>query len=207
MCKVSILHKEKEILEKRLQRWSFHSTHYKSSQSIMYTYPHQLGAKHHRIHVWWHEPIKELLTCWTHFECKTSEILHVLRDASQGIHLQKEDPGVEKHDPHYVEKRRERKRIAKRSNLAAGVTSDTFDVMEKCLRDRFIAREGWRLREQEVMRLNSDEDSKPISVPFFGDKRPTSSSFDTLNTCAETVKEWKVEFMELKAPRISLTTF
>ena len=43
------------------------------------------GSRHHELHVWWHDPINELLALWTKLEARSRTATLALRDAAGEI--------------------------------------------------------------------------------------------------------------------------
>ena len=153
------------------------------------------GSFHREKHIWWKQPIEELLDLWGRLEEGQFKAIQSLLDAASG-EFDEIKEGLE---------RKERKRAAKRKKSADAVENESFVEMLAALDDKLAKRAGWHEREEDEIYLSAPAECCPLQVPFPIIKHPlaghgyapgTDKSQRTLRGLRERVKLAHEEFKE-----------
>jgi hypothetical protein len=125
------------------------------------------GQAHYDRHVWWHEPMKELLKLWGELENRIRRHLQTLHDAGGQLSVDQKalEKIVDKTSNEYKTQRKQLKKRAERvSRIMAG--SGAFDTMLIGLKERVEKRKGWKDRESDSAIKTMPSNMHPLKIPF-----------------------------------------
>ena len=118
------------------------------------------GEKHFNLHVWWHQPMKDLLSLHNQLELNFYKQIATLLDVECVNALTKTvDQGS-------WESKEEKRAYQKRARKVALVTEESFTNAIEFLRERHTKRAGWQQREQDSIFKTAPKDCRPMRVPW-----------------------------------------
>jgi len=148
------------------------------------------GAEHHRLHVCWHAPMRDLAAVWQELEACT---IDALRTCHLLAHPQ-DFPASS------VSSKKEKRQLARcRKTVSSFVGKEdalkAMDCLLEALQDRQQRREGWAAREQDPVFDRLPPDCHPTPTPLFTQEAPSPLPADlaqqikSLQKCRSTVQK------------------
>eukprot|EP00388_Colpodella_angusta_P047132 GDKK01071779.1.p1 GENE.GDKK01071779.1~~GDKK01071779.1.p1 ORF type:complete len:199 (+),score=39.42 GDKK01071779.1:236-832(+) len=123
------------------------------------------GEKHRSLHVWWHQPMQELLRLWRELEDRTISTLEVLKSAAT-FNFQSKFGHAEQGGEVPASERAERKQWVKTLQRLECVDSASYAAMVEGLKERHDKRAGWAAREKDGIFASLARDCAPLPCPL-----------------------------------------